>query len=369
MQNYNYLLTSSLWLEALVKKEVQKQDYTITQVQDKAVYFEWWVEGIARMNLWSRCGNILYLVLEKQKNITDFNTYFNTLYSIEWKKYIPDEYEILVKATSIKSDLWSLSSLQSLAKKAIVKKLVGENTLKEDSSRGMIEVRVLMENNTLKVLLNTSWDWLHKRGYREMAWDAPLKENLAAALVMLSGWRYTQVLYDPFCGSGTIVIESAMIARNMAPWLKRSFAFENWEWIDSDIITEEKKRAKSLQYDGDYTIYASDIDVGVIEKARRNAKFAWVDSDINFSPQDYELVLSQPIQWTLISNPPYGKRLDAEIDQIHTDIASLLSHGNMTGGIITSYPNFEGIIPEVKYKKRKLYNGWELCYFYRKVEM
>ena len=366
---YDYLLTSSLWLEAFVKKEVQKQDYTIIEVQDKAVYFQGGEEAIARMNLWSRFGNILYLIVEQQKSIRDFDTYFDIIYNLDWKKYVPDGYEVHVKATAIKSELWATSTLQWLAKKAIVKKLVGDKILREDSTKGKLEVRILIENNILRVLLNTSGAGLHKRWYREMTWEAPIKENIAAWLVILSQWKFTEPLYDVFCGSGTIPIEAAMIAKNKAPWLTRSFAFQNWSWVSYDVLETERIQAKEKEFQWEYTIYGSDIDKRVLETAKRNAKFAGVDDCIRFQCMDYKNIITKDIHGCLVSNPPYGERLkDFDIEAIHRDIAKLFSENiKLQGGIITSHDDFDSY-SKTKYKKRKLYNGWELCYFYRKIE-
>lgn len=365
---YHYLLTSSLWLEALVKKEVQKQWYEIIEVQDKAVYFQGWEEAAARMNLWSRFGNILYLVVTEQKEVYDFDTYFDRVYQLDWKKYIPEGYEVHIKATSLKSELWATPTLQGLAKKAIVKKLVWDNILRENSTKGTLEVRILMENNTLRVLLNTSGAGLHKRGYREMTGEAPIKENIAAALVILSQWKFREPLYDVFCGSGTIPIEAAMIAKNKAPGLTRSFAFQDWNWLPYDLLDNERKLAKEKEFEGEYTIYASDIERQVLDTAKRNAKFAGVEECIRFQCMDYKNIINKKIHGWLVSNPPYGERLeDFDIVDIHKDIAALFAQNTqLQGWIITSHNEFDSY-SKAKYKKRKLYNGGELCYFYRKI--
>ena len=365
---YNYLLTSSLGLESFVKNEVQRQDYKTTEVRDKAVYFEWWIEAIARMNLWSRFWNILYFVVDTQKSATDFDSYFDVIKNQDWKKYIPRDYEIHVKATSIKSELWSISTLQALAKKAIVMWLVGDDMLYEDTHTGKIEIRILIENNTLSILLNTSGEGLHKRWYREMTWEAPLKENIAAGLVLLSGWKYKEPLYDMFCGSGTIAIEAAMIARNIAPGLKRHFAFEKWPWVETQVLEDERKRAREKQFIGEYQIYASDMRKEVIERAKRSAKFAGVEDSISFSAQDVESYLRREISGYLVSNPPYGLRLEEDdVEWVHKTVSELLSKNkDLRGGIITAFAEFENYW-NIKYKKRKLYNGWELCYFYKKT--
>jgi len=365
---YHYLLTSSLWLEALVKKEVQKQGYNIVEVQDKAIYFEWWQEAIARMNLWSRFGNILYLILHQEQHLTDFDAYFENVYALDWGKYVPEGYEVHIKATSLKSELVSTPTLQWLAKKAIVKKLVGDNILREDPTKGTLEVRILMENNTLRVLLNTSGPWLHKRGYREMTGEAPIKENIAAALVILSGWKFREPLYDVFCGSGTIVIEAAMIAKNKAPWFTRNFAFQDWDWLPHDLLDIERKQAKQKEFEWEYTIYGSDIDKRVLETAKRNAQFAGVSDCIRFQCMDYKNIIEKNIHGWLVSNPPYGERLEEfDIEDIHRDIAKCFTENkDIEGGIITSHMEFDSYW-KTKYKKRKLYNGGELCYFYRKM--
>ncbi len=364
---HNYLLTSSLGLESLVKNEVQRQDYIITEVQDKAVYFEWWIEAIARMNLWSRFGNVLYYIVNTRKNVTDFDDYFEIVKRQDWKKYIPKDYEVIVKATSIKSELGATSTLQALGKKAIVNAIVWDDILYEHADTWRIEVRILMENNTLRILLNTSWEGLHKRGYREMTGGAPMKENLAAGLVILSGWKYREPLYDMFCGSGTIAIEAAMIARNIAPWLKRHFAFENWPWLDASVLQEERKRAEEKQFAWEYKIFASDLRKEVIERAKRSAKFAGVDDSISFSTQDVESYLRRDISGYFVSNPPYGLRLEEDdVEWVHKTVAELLSkNSELRGWIITAFDEFENY-SKIKYKKRKLYNGWELCYFYKK---
>ncbi len=378
----NYLITSALGLEALVKKEVQKQGYEINQVQDKAVYFSGWVEAIARMNIWSRFGNILYFVIDEQEKVRDFDAYFDIIAHQDWMRYIPHEYEVIVNATAIKSELWAISTLQGVAKKAIVKNLVGEGKLRENTSKGKIEVHILMDNDTLRIMINTSGEWLHRRGYREMTGQAPLKENIAAAMVILSGWKFREPFYDLFCGSGTIAIEALMIAKNMAPGLKRRFAFQDsWNWIPKWLLEEEKQRAISMQFEGEYKIFASDIRKDVVESAKRSASFAGLQWEIEFSCQDYEEALrkiqtplNSPLKgemkpqnnW-IISNPPYGLRLDEDDSEgIHKGLALMYEREDVQGGIISSDLGFEKR-STTQFKKRKLYNGGEMCYFYRKL--
>lgn len=245
---------------------------------------------------------------------------------------------------------------------------MGDDLLREDSTKGKVDVHILMDNNTLKVLLNTSGAGLHKRGYREMTGEAPIKENIAAALVILSQWKFREPLYDVFCGSGTIPIEAAMIAKNKAPGMTRSFAFQDWNWLPHDLIDTERNLAKQKEFAGEYTIYASDIDKHVLENAKRNAQFAGVSECIRFQCMDYKNIIDKNIHGWLVSNPPYGERLeDFDVEEIHKNIAVLFTKNtNIQGGIITSHAEFE-TYSKTKYKKRKLYNGGELCYFYRKI--
>lgn len=363
----NYLLTASLGLESLVKKEVQRQGYEIREVQDKAIYFSGDEKAIARMNIWSRFGNCLYYIVGEQEKVLDFDEYFDRVSAQDWKKYIPKGYEVIVKATAIKSDLGATSTLQALAKKAIVMSLVGDDILYEDGEKGKIEVRILMDNNTLRILLNTSGEGLHRRGYREMTGQAPLKENIAAAMVVLSGWKFREPLYDMFCGSGTIPIEAIMIAKNIAPGMRRKFAFQNWNWVPEGLLDEEKELAKTKQFDGEYKVYASDIRKEVIESAKRSVAFAGLTGSVEFSCQDCSEVIRKGISGWIVSNPPYGLRLDEdESERVHQDVANALMQKDLWGGIITPHLEFEKL-SKVKYKRRKLYNGGEMCYFYRKI--
>ena len=367
MKLHTFLLTCPLWCETFAKKEVQKQGYKLKEVKDKAIYFTWDIDALARINLWSRFGNIVYYVVKEYKNITNFDSYFESIFQINWKKYISHDTEVIIKATSIKSQLNSISSLQWIAKKAIVKNLVGNNFLKENPQVWSIEIRILIQDDDLKILLNSSGEWLHKRGYRAKTGEAPLKENIAAAIITLSSWKFSEPLYDIFCGSGTIWIEAAMIAYNIAPWLKRRFACESWNWIPSSIFETEKVRAHQKQFNGKYHIYCTDIDKEIIEQASYNAKLAWLKDVIKFWVQNYTTYMRRDISWWLISNPPYGIRLtQGDIDQIHHDIAKIFkSNQNLQWGIITTHSEFENYT-QIKYKKRKLYNGWEQAYFYKK---
>ncbi|USN58255.1 MAG: hypothetical protein H6767_08300 [Candidatus Peribacteria bacterium] len=222
--------------------------------------------------------------------------------------------------------------------------------------------------DTVYVMINTTGEALHKRGYREQAGEAPLKENLAAALVLLSGWNFKAPFYDLFCGSGTIAIEAAMIAKNIAPGLQRSFAFEDWGTELKTLKSEGSKLAKKEQYDGKYTILAGDNDEKVLDIARHNAFKAGVEDMITFMQRDYRDFAKAQLVGTMVSNPPYGMRLRPEnLRQMYVDLNRLFQENEqLTGGIITSFEGNDMIMQAKNYKKRKLYNGGERCYFYKK---
>ena len=362
----NFLLTCSAWLEKIAKNEVLKQGWNITEVKDRLVFFEGPEELISKINLWSRVWNKLYLILWSKKNVDNFDILFDLVYSIDWQKYINKNHPIITKATTIKSTLTSTPVLQSITKKAIVKKLNNwsDKFLLEDIDLPNYEVfSFLIEDETF-VLLNTSWDTLYKRGYRYDAWEAPIKESLAAWLVILSNWKFSDTLYDPFCWSWTIVIEALMLAKNIAPGINRKFAFENWSFLDKNILLEEKEIAKSKIFNKDYKVIASDISPEMIEISKENAKNAWVLDDIDFRVLDFREYKKENLSWTLITNPPYWLRLkDDDLKGLYKDVISLFDKNeSLNWWFISSYNDFNHRI----FKNRKLYNWNEMCYFYLK---
>jgi len=367
-----YILSTIAWVEKLAKKEVEKQWGKIIEVRDRMIEFEGDSKTMIRVNLWSRVGNKVYQVLAEWKNINNFDKLYDLVSSIDFKKYFHHNYPIVVKVKSINSKLDSTPAIQKITKKAIIDKLTDKSWEKvfEDKDLEKFEIMVLLINNKAKILLNTTWEALHKRGYRVDTWDAPIKESLAAALVLLSGWRFKENFYDVFCGSWTIAIEAAMIAKNIAPWLDRYFAFENLKLVDKKIIDEEYKLAESKIFDWNYNIIASDIDEEVLAKAKQNAVNAWVDDLIKFKKKDFRKYLKEDLKWTLVSNPPYWERLKVEeLDELYKNIDKLLKQNkDLNGWVITGYFEwFDKIIKKDFYKKRKLYNWGEKCYFYKKI--
>ena len=363
---YKYILTTSFWLESLAKKEIIKLWYEIIEVHDKMIIFSWPIDAMIRVNLWSRVWNKLYMILASKDDISDFDSLYDLVFDIKRRDYIKNFSPIIVKAKSIKSELYSTPSIQKITKKAIVDKLTKKSWefLREDDSLEDIWIQVLIIENKAYILLDTSWEALHKRWYRKEAWDAPIKENLAAWLVLLSFWKFSENFYDIFCWSWTIAIEAAMIAKNIAPWLNRNFAFESFKFSPIWLLEKEKKIAREKQFDWKYNIIASDINEEILEIARENAKNAKLGDSICFIKKDMKDYLWEKMNWTLVSNPPYWLRLKSDnLDKMYQDINLLFSKNKeFNWWIITSYLKFNS----KNYKNRKLYNWSELAYFYIK---
>ncbi|MDD2515949.1 MAG: class I SAM-dependent RNA methyltransferase [Candidatus Gracilibacteria bacterium] len=366
---YNGVITCIAGVESLVKKEIEMAGYKVTETEDRLVFWQGDDSAIAKLNLWSRCGNKVYLELAK-KRITNFDMLFDLIKSIDWKHYVPENNPITVNAVSVKSGLESIPSIQSVSKKAIVEIKTGSRNgiMKEEQKLTEIEILVFIKDDFCRILLDTSGNALHKRGYRSESGEAPIKESLAASLVLLSSWRFGEPLLDPFCGSGTIVIEAGLIARNIAPGLNRSFTFENFSWYNKKYLEQAKIEAQSkIIRDKQYTITGSDIDENMVEIARRNVIKAGLKDTIKIETKDVKEYLDVPLTGTIVSNPPYGIRLRVDLNDIYKTISLLfLRNKTLNGGLITSYFDFDKIIKMDDWKKRKLYNGNEMCYLYKK---
>jgi putative N6-adenine-specific DNA methylase len=324
---------------------------------------------LAELNVWLRCANRVYLVLAEGL-ATDFDDLFSLTESIDWRKMRPKDSPIVVETLSVRSALTSEPAIQRTVKKAIVDSLIGRfgEVIPEVDSLPSFRVLVLIRGDVATILLDSSGDPLHKRGYRLEAGEAPIKETLAAAMIYLSNWRYREPLLDPCAGAGTIPIEAAMIARNIAPGLRRHFAFENWDWIDPSVLQEVRDTAKTKIYPpGGYSITGSDIDAHMMEQAHYNSKVAGVAADIVWNSAD-ALTLDLTQATTIITNPPYGDRIETEdVGPIHARLLSeFRDRESLSGGVITNVESF--ISGSRKFlDRRKLWNGSIECqYCYRK---
>ena len=366
-----YALSTIMWVESIAKKEIEKQWAKIEEVVDRLVIFSWPVELIPRINYWSRVWNKMYILLAESENIDNFDKLYDLINWVFWKKFFKKSFPILVKATSIRSELTSIPTIQKIWKKAIINSLTNNSWefIKEDQNLEKMDILILTIDNKVRILLNTSWEALHKRWYRTDAWEAPIKESLAAAIILLSNWRFKENFYDPFCWSWTIAIEALMIAKNIAPWLKRKFAFENLWLISYEVSENERALARNKTFDWEYKIFASDVDSKMIKIAKQNTINAWLkENEIIFEEKDYKELLNEDLKGSLASNPPYWFRLKNEdFKSIYKNIDKLFRiNPELKWWIITSFLEFDNLIKLDNYKKRKLYNWWELCYFYRR---
>lgn len=361
MEKINLIATSAFGLESVLKSEITNLGFNIVSVENGKVTFESDLRGIAIANLHLRTADRVLLKIGEFKALS-FEELFEQTKALPWGDWIPEDGKFTVDGKSIKSKLFSISDCQAIVKKAVVNKLSEKYNIewfKETGADYKIQVALLKDIATLTI--DTSGAGLHKRGYRANASQAPIKETLAAAMVLLSYWDKDRYLLDPFCGSGTIPIEAAMIGRNIAPGLNRHFASEEWDIIGREIWKEERVNAlKAIDQTSEIKIKAYDIDPEAIEIAKENAIEAGVDDCIEFEVENfYNISITEPYG-VLICNPPYGERLSysSEVKRLYTHMGAILKNlDKWSKYVITSFEHFEKYYGKKADKKRKLYNG------------
>ena len=358
-------------VESLVKREVRACGYVVGEVSDRLVLTEGDDIAIVRLNISSRFANRVYIVLGEGK-CADFDRLYEIVHAITWDRYCVEGYPITIRAASSGSLLTSLPAVQRTAKRAVIDRLLGrsDRAWTEHPEQSPYDILILIRGDSVLVLLDTTGEPLHKRGYRTVAGEAPIKESLAAALVALSGWKYREPLYDPFCGSGTILIEAMMIARETAPGLHRPFAFQRFREYDPKVRDAEQAHAKTLEHrDRTYTIVGSDIDPYAVAMTEGTIRRAGMERDVTASVADVASYIGRDLSGIMVSNPPYGERLHPDdLDGLYHTIAEVFTtNPKLGGGIITSYDAFGDMI-DSSWTRRKLYNGPDRCYWYcRKV--
>lgn len=362
-------VTSASGIEAVTKRElykiIGKEDLSAINGRIK---FEGDESDVVKCNLNLRTGNRVEIVLGGFKAET-FDDLFDGVKSIPFEEYIDRDGKIIVSAKSVQSKLFAYSAIQSVSKKAICERLCkkyGVNELGESGARYKIEVAALKDYVT--VTLDTSGDGLHRRGYRGLVGEAPLKETLAAALVELSVWNKSRPLADLFCGTGTIPIEACMIALNIPAGLNRGFDFQNWKCFDKKIFDRAAEEAKAnIVTDADLRIGGFDIDDKQLKLARKHAELAGVDKYIHFQRADMRDFSSRFSHGVIISNPPYGERLSdrKEVEKLYRDYGKkVASLDDWCAYTLTPVDDFERLFGKKADKKRKIYNGKiECCYY------
>ena len=358
-------------LESVLKKEIQDLGYEIVQVEDGRVTFLGGPDAACRANIFLRTAERILLKVGSFWAVT-FEELFDKTRAIPWEEYIPEDGKFWVtKAASVKSRLFSPSDIQSIMKKAMVERLkvkYGKQWFPETGA--LYTVRVFLMKDTVTVGIDTTGDSLHKRGYRPVAGKAPIAENLAAALIMLTPWKKDRIFVDPFCGSGTFPIEAGMIAANIAPGMNRSFTAEAWtNLIGRKNWYEAVNEAQELTDDGVETdIQGYDADPAVIRTARRNAEKAGVGHLIHLQQRKVK-DLNHPKKYGfIITNPPYGERLEEKsaLPQIYREFGEAFRRlDSWSAYMITSYEDAERYFGRKADKNRKIYNGMIRTYFYQ----
>ncbi len=358
-------------LEAVLKREIQDLGYEIAEVEDGRVTFYGDAEAVCYANIFLRTAERILWKAGSFKAET-FEELFEKTRSLPWEDYIPKNGKFWVaKAASVKSKLFSPSDIQSIMKKAMVRRLQEHYRVEWFPEDGAAyPIRVFLMKDIVTVGIDTSGVSLHKRGYREVSGKAPITETLAAALIMLTPWKKDRILVDPFCGSGTFPIEAAMMAADIAPGMNRSFTAEEWtnliprkRWYDA--VNEANDR---IADDIDVDIQGYDIDQSVIKIARKNADEAGVGHLIHFQERDVGK-LSHPKKYGfIITNPPYGERLEDKEDlpQLYQAFGnSFKGLDSWSAYMITSYEEAEKYFGRKADKNRKIYNGMLKTYFYQ----
>ena len=359
--NFKLIATCAAGIESIVGNELKHLGYKVN-VENGRVRYDGDVADIAKTNLWLRTADRIKIVVGEFTAKT-FEELFQGVESLNWEEFLPLDAEFPVAGKSQKSTLHNVPSVQAITKKAIVTKMstVYHRRTKLPETGALYPIEVAINKDKVLITLDTTGSSLFKRGYRVNKGGAPLKENMAAALVLLARWYPEMPFVDPVCGSGTIPIEAALIGCNIAPGLKRNFAFENWDWVDKDIVKQAREQAQAaIKKDVDLDISGYDIDGSMIEIAKENAVQAGVQDIVNFKQMAVKDFKTDKINGVIVANPPYGERLsDKEhVHQLYQQMGKLYQPLiSWSKYILTSDLQFEQFYGTKATKRRKLYNG------------
>ena len=368
-QQLDLIATATFGLEAIVSRELNALGMDCQTLQNGRILFTGDEATLARANLWLRTADRVLLRMGTFE-ATDFGELFDQTKALPWEAWIPADGAFPVRGRSVQSQLSSVPACQKIVKKAIVERLkdaYGIEWFEETGAIYTVEVALLKDQVTLTI--DTSGAGLHKRGYRTLSGPAPLKETLAAALVLLSFWRPERPLIDPFCGTGTIPIEAALIGRNLAPGLNREFAAERWPTLSPEIWERVRTEARDLarpEISG--FVMGTDSDAAALSLARHHADLAGVGADIHFQQKPFAELASRKPYGCLIGNPPYGERISAqpEVQALYASMPTVLRRlKTWSHYILTSHRGFEKLIGQEANRRRKLYNGRIECTYYQ----
>lgn len=361
MKKIDIIASTTFGLEALTKRELLNLGYDEFKVENGKITIRGEIEDVVKLNMWLRTAERISIKVGEFKAFS-FAELFDKTKELPWEEWIDIDGNFLVSGKSLNSKLFSVSDCQSIVEKAIVERLKENYDVEWFSKTGArFKVEVSLNKDIATLTLDTSGDGLHKRGYRNRANLAPIKETLAASLVMLSYWNNDRLLYDPFCGSGTILLEALLIGKNIAPGLDRKFDFEEWEVFSKELVKAERVRARnSVKHDVKLRIMGSDIDKKSILIARDNLANLGLDDEITFFVKDMREVDIKNEYGVLITNPPYGIRMgdNDEVRQLYIDFGNKFRElDKWSIYVITSDEEFEHYFGRKSDRKRKLYNG------------
>lgn len=363
------IAATAFGIEAVCKREIVSLGYEIQKVEDGKITFKGDERAIVKTNLHLRTADRILLKID-EFTAKDFETLFQRVKGYEWEKLIPVEGKFTVTCSTVKSRLSSEPACQATVKKAIAERLSDFYSLERLPETGdpyTVKVSLLKDRATITV--DTTGPSLHKRGYRVKTVEAPIKENMAAALVLLSFWNKDRILIDPFCGSGTIAIEAAMAGLNIAPGINRKFACDNWDIISGKIWKEEKRAAfNQIEYNRELKIHAGDIDKKAVEAARENSIEAGVDHIIEFKNMSVSEMKPRGEGGIILTNPPYGERIgkQEDIEKIYAFLKDFLKDNPHWSLFLITGRNtaVEDLMGKKADRRRKLYNGrLETCYY------
>ena len=368
MATYNLIATATFGVESIVAEELKSLGYQDARTENGRVSFTGDALDIARANIGLRCADRVLIKMASFK-ATDFEELFQGTLAVRWEDFIPPDGKMHVVGKSHKSLLSSVPDCQSIVKKAVVEAMKRRyRRSRFEESRPLYRIEVALLSDIATLTLDTSGPGLHKRGYRLDKGEAPLRETLAAALVALSRWKPGREFADPFCGSGTIAIEAALMGRNVAPGLMRSFVCEEWPHLPKRVWLEARQEARSAIREVPFRILASDADASVLKIAAQNAARAGLAECISFQRRTIEEFSSSRKYGCIVCNPPYGERTGraAEVEKIYRTMGEVFGRLDAWSLFALSpHPSFEKLFRRKAQKKRKLYNGTILCYLYQ----
>ncbi|HJB80860.1 THUMP domain-containing class I SAM-dependent RNA methyltransferase [uncultured Flavonifractor sp.] len=365
MKELELLIPTLFGLEGLCAEELRRLGLPEVKAENGRVCCKARPADIPRVNLNLRTGERVLLVVGRY-HAADFEALFEGAKALPWEDFIPREGAFPVKGHSLNSQLHALPAIQSVLKKALAARLgqkYGMDTLPETGA--LYQVQFSLMHDEITLMLDTTGAGLHKRGYRAVGVIAPLRETLAAAVVLLSRYRGKDPFCDPFCGSGTIAIEAALIAKNRAPGLNRAFSAQRWKWLDSGLWLQAADEAMDKEYHGDYDIWGGDIDPKAVAIARDNAVKADVEDVVSFEVADATRFHRDAPVGRVVTNPPYGERImeKREAEELYKAFGRAvrtLPEGWRVS-VLSSHTEFERTFGRTADKKRKLYNGMLKC--------